>query len=270
MPQATDDWPPHARDISMNAISDTVWMDTIVNPPALIAKANVQVRDWGNVRFSDESGFKKVVTSCADVRGFASINPEGDILAYLGYSFDAKSWKYQPTLDLSKDVKFSVLQAPKHGVVGWGVQYGPDTYGYKITERNSDGEPAYFGPDKVIYQVEVKGQKFKVIFNLLSIPEAESFGGQVCESRRFSLADMSSGTIATWLASAQHSALLSEVSGVTMVMADLPGSSIGQTTGSGTSAQITLGLKRGTDAPAIVASAPKPGQRIFNSCETNT
>lgn len=86
-------------------------------PPALIAKAKVEMRKWGRVTLSDESGFRKVITSCLDVAGYTNINVEGDVLAYLGYRFDPKAWKYIPPL-ADDDVKVTVLEQPKHGDVG--------------------------------------------------------------------------------------------------------------------------------------------------------
>ncbi|MDP2221206.1 MAG: hypothetical protein Q8K34_13540, partial [Hydrogenophaga sp.] len=60
-----------------------------------------------------------------------------------------------------------MLQHPRHGTVGYGLLDGdPQTYGYLVRERKPDGTGAYQGPDRVVYLVEVKGQKFKVVINL--------------------------------------------------------------------------------------------------------
>lgn len=197
---------PTSGENTMMSNFDALPSDSLLIPPALIANANVKMRDWGNVKLSDEPGFRKVITSCLDVRGYENINPEGDVLTFLGYSFEAKSGKYIPVLDPISDVKIQVIQRPKHGIVGSGVQGDASSYGYLITERNPDNTPSYFGPDRVVFQVEVKGQKFKVILNLLSIPDAETPSGQLCESRRFGLADMTSGDLAAWQRSADLSA----------------------------------------------------------------
>lgn len=195
-----------------------------LSPPILIAKANVQMRGWGNVRLSDEPRFKRVITSCLDVRGYANIDKAQDVLAYLGYREDPNTRTWSPHLDLDKDIRYSVLQQPEHGIVGEGIQYGAGTYGYQVSERNSDKTPSYFGPDKVIYQVEVKGQKFKVVFNLLSIPDIEWPGNkQRCESTRFSLSDTTAGAHEAWVASAQLSAVLAEASGVALTEVGLTG-----------------------------------------------
>ena len=225
-------------DTAMLAIADLPLPDALINPPALIAKAKVEMRKWGNLRLSDELGFKKVITSCLDVEGYTNINPEGDVLAYLGYKFDPKSWAYNPHL-ADEDVKFAVIQQPKHGHLG-NVQSGSGDYGYQLTARNPDGTVSYRGWDKVVYQVEVKGQKFKVVFNLLGVANADTIGGQICERTCIGFAGEPIGNLQNWLYGAKLSALLSDASGVSLNFANLPGTAIGETTGEGASAQITL------------------------------
>ena len=222
----------------MLAAADLPPLGALPNPPALIAKAKLEMRQWGNVRLSDAPGFKKVITSCLNVEGYTNINIEQDVLAYLGYKFDAKTWKYVPSL-LDSEIKFSVLQQPKHGTVG-NVQTGSGDYGYKLTARNPDGRASYQGWDKVVYQVEVKGQKFKVVVNLLSVGNADTIGGQICERTRISLSGGSSGDVDAWLRSAQLSALLSSASQSLTGFSDLPGTAVGETTGEGATAAITL------------------------------
>lgn len=149
-------------------------------PPALIAKAKVEMRKWGRVTLSDEPGFKKVITSCLDVPKAVSFNEAADVLAYLGYRFDPAVRKYVPPL-ADDDVKVIVLEHPKHGTLG-DFPNGKG-YGYWLTDREADGSASYHGWDKVVYQVEVKGQKFKVVFDLLSVPDSDADGGQICELR---------------------------------------------------------------------------------------
>ncbi|MDP3923710.1 MAG: hypothetical protein Q8Q84_10160, partial [Hydrogenophaga sp.] len=156
--------------------------DDVLNPPALIAKVKVKFRDWGGVKASDEKGFKKVITSCTDVDGYAdSLVIFDDVLAYLGYKADPETGVWSPPLE-DKDLKFSVLQHPRHGTVGYGLLNGssPETYGYLVRERKPDGTGAYQGPDRVVYLVEVKGQKFKVVINLLLGYSNDGPGGEVC------------------------------------------------------------------------------------------
>jgi hypothetical protein len=211
--------------------TDAEFPETLINPPIITAKAKVQMRDWGNVRLSDASGFKKVIISCLDVRGYASLDPLQDVLAYLGYREDPKTRTWTPSFSLDRDVRLTVLQNPKHGIVGEGLQYGAGTYGYLITERNADGIPSYYGTDRIVYLVKFKGQKFKIVINVLSISAAETFGRQLCERRKFGLLDVPIGTTNKWFASAQLSMLLSEVSGVSLSLADLPSIDVAETTG---------------------------------------
>ena len=224
----------------MLAAADLPPLGALPNPPALIAKAKLEMRQWGNVRLSDASGFKKVITSCLDVEGYTHIDVENDVLDYLGYRENPKTLTLSPPLDFDKDIKITILQQPKHGVVGTNLLPNRPAHGYKLSDRNPDGRASYQGWDKVVYQVEVKGQKFKVIVNLLSVGNADTIGGQICERTRISLSGGSSGDVDAWLRSAQLSALLSSASQSLTGFSDLPGTAVGETTGEGATAAITL------------------------------
>ncbi|MDO9483943.1 MAG: hypothetical protein Q7J66_25470, partial [Hydrogenophaga sp.] len=233
--------------------------DDVLNPPALIAKVKVKFRDWGGVKASDEKGFKKVITSCTDVDGYAdSLVIFDDVLAYLGYKADPETGVWSPPLE-DKDLKFSVLQHPRHGTVGYGLLNGssPETYGYLVRERKPDGTGAYQGPDRVVYLVEVKGQKFKVVINLLLGYSNDGPGGEVCVHHRFSLNEAPQGDLKHWSASVSLSGALADASGLFLephalsvssvassiqpVFSDLPGTALGlHEGGSGWNARITL------------------------------
>ncbi|MDZ4128232.1 MAG: matrixin family metalloprotease, partial [Hydrogenophaga sp.] len=233
--------------------------DDVLNPPALIAKVKVKFRDWGGVKASDEKGFKKVITSCTDVDGYAdSLVIFDDVLAYLGYKADPETGVWSPPLE-DKDLKFSVLQHPRHGTVGYGLLNGssPETYGYLVRERKPDGTGAYQAPDRVVYLVEVKGQKFKVVINLLLGYSNDGPGGEVCVHHRFSLNEAPQGDLKHWSASVSLSGALADASGLFLephalsvssvassiqpVFSDLPGTALGlHEGGSGWNARITL------------------------------
>ncbi len=207
--------------------------DEVLNPPALIAKSKIQFRDWGGVKASDEKGFKKVITSCLDVDGYENIDPLQDVLAYIGYKEDPKTGVWSPEFK-DGDIKFSVLQHPRHGTVGHGLLNGnPETYGYLVRERKPDGTGAYQGPDRVGYLVEVKGQKFKVVINLLLGYNSDGPGGEACVHHRFSLNEATQITVNEWPSTASFSGLLSNATQSLTGFQNLAGSAIGNTTGSG-------------------------------------
>jgi hypothetical protein len=231
----------------MFTAADVPISDSLVNPPAILAKASKEMHRWGRVRLSDEPGFKKVLTSCLDVPGYANIDESAALLAYLGYREDPKSRIWTPSIDFNKDIKIEVLQYPKHGKIG-NVQPGSGEYGYRLTERNAEHLPTYRGWDKVVYAVEVKGQRYKVVIDLLSIPDGEVRGGQMCEWRPRlksgwavgAMPDISSTDYAAWQRSATLSALIASAQSTLTGFTDLPATALGQTTGEGASAQITL------------------------------
>ena len=213
----------------------------LINPPALIAKAQVRMSERGNVRLSNEPGYKKVITSCVDVPGLGYLDPERNVIAYLGYRFDYKTKAFKPALNINDDIKTSIIQQPKFGkIVGEGPS-GMENYGYRTSRTMPDGTPELGIVDKVIYLVEIKEQKFKVVFNLLNVPGSDRIhGDQACEYKRFSMADMPDPSLDLWLAAAELSSLLAEASGITLSFTDLPATAIGQTVGEGLTTQITL------------------------------
>jgi hypothetical protein len=214
---------------------------SLINPPALVAKAQVRMSERGNVRLSDEPGYKKVITSCVDIPGFGYLDPAENAIAYLGYRFDQKNNGFKPALDITKDIKFSIIQPPKFGrIVGDGVN-GTDNYGYRTSRTTPDGLPTPGIVDKVIYLVEIKEHKFKVVFNLLNVPSYDRIrGDQACEYKRFSMTDMPDPSLDSWLAAAELSSLLAEAGGITLDFTDLPATTLGQTTGISALAAIAL------------------------------
>jgi hypothetical protein len=229
---------------AMAVTADLPPSSTLINPPALVAKAQVRMSERGNVRLSNEPGYKKVITSCVDIPGFGYLDPAENAIAYLGYRFDQKAKGFKPALDITKDIKFSIIQHPQFGrIVGEGAN-GTDNYGYRTSRTTPDGLPVLGIVDKVIYLVEIKEHKFKVVFNLLNVPGSDRIhGDQACEYKRFSMADMPDPSLDSWLAAAELSSLLAEASGITLDFTDLPSTALGQTTGEGVTAAITLDQK---------------------------
>ncbi len=146
----------------------------------------------GNLWLSNAPGYKKVLTTCTDaVIQYADLDPEADVMVYLGYRYspNTKLWTKAgvPSIE-DKDVKVTVLENPKHGVEGPGVtRYGnPEGYGYKAADINSASpSPYYLGKDRVVYAVEVKGQKYKLIVNIWSMPSDSADGDFYCNNVRF-------------------------------------------------------------------------------------
>lgn len=147
----------------------------------------------GSLWLSNEPGYKKVLTTCVDaVMQYADLDPEADVMVYLGYRYspNTKLWTRagMPSIE-DKDVKVTVLEKPKHGVEGPGVtRYGnPEGYGYKAADiKSASPSPYYLGKDRVVYAVEVKGQKYKLIVNIWSISsDSVNNSGSYCNDVRF-------------------------------------------------------------------------------------
>ena len=125
----------------------------------------------------------------------------------------------------------------------------------KLTSNN-DGY--YFGKDQAVFEIEAKGKKYKVIFDLHITGLIESLGEspstvKKCKptlsggarSWRISGVDLNSNDVAgdlfrTWQATSELNSLLSTLSSTVLVFDDLPATAVGQTTGEGASASITL------------------------------
>lgn len=161
------------------------------------------------VRFSDESGYTKVLTYCEDSDGFEHLDPLALVAAHLGYREDPKTRQWTPSFNWEKDTKLTVLQQPSHGIIGKGVLSAkPEAYGYLVTERDASGAATYQGTDKVVFAIEIKRQKFKVVLNLAVCPNIDDTKGKACELMKFGLSDMPSGDLAAWQRSVTLSSLI--------------------------------------------------------------
>ena len=223
-------------------ISDAHLPEYLTNPPAIFAKAGLEQkyanRRSGKVHLSNESGYRKVFTSCLDVPGFVQVDALQDVLDYLGYHENPKTRVWSPSIDFERDVKVTVLQYPMHGL------FNKEDSRFGWTQRDKQGLPAYQGWDKLIYQVEVKEQKFKVVIDLLSVPDADSPTGAICEWKSKSQKGWGSWVpegVDEWFSIARYSAILAEASGVHTELTDLPGGALGlHESGLGWNASITL------------------------------
>jgi hypothetical protein len=118
-----------------------------------------------------------------------------------------------------------IVTKPRHGIL---IDEGNGGYGFKPT-------PGYLGKDSFQYVVEgADGRRVLVTMPVLLKTMAEAFSFyQLMPVEQ-------TNTLATWQKQSELSALLASASGVVYLTSDLPGLSVAQTTGSGSSAQIVL------------------------------
>ena len=137
-----------------------------------------------------------------------------------------------PSVELDFDsAKVTLIQAPKHGVLGKGRAPGNDTSYYPT--------PGYFGNDKAIFLVDIQGYKIKVVYNIKLVRgnDYSKFADdykKYCESPGW-----------WWMGSAPNvdkllSSFLQNSNQINLTLARLPGTAVGQTTGTGNTASITL------------------------------
>ena len=136
-----------------------------------------------------------------------------------GAKFKSLGWK-SPTCKV-----IEILALPRHGVL---VNEGNDAYGLKPT-------PGYLGRDRIQYIVEgVDGRRVLITMPIDFQTMAKAF------SLKNSSGVERNSEIAAWSLQVQLSAILSTASGVTYTFENLPSTAVGETTGQGLSAQITL------------------------------
>ena len=172
----------------------------------------------------------------------AAIGPAMSAVEYY-YLFERRKLKQgiegQPSEypDPVGDVK--LVRAPQHGRIG---------------TREGDTTPRYFanagftGVDKYEFEVMVLGKPVRVIeyMNVVKYLQDTVTYQRVCGKRPYwriaesGQPDPSSSDYAAWQSSANLSALIAAAQQSLAGLTDLPSTALGQTTGEGTSAQITL------------------------------
>jgi len=142
-----------------------------------------------------------------------------------------------------ESAEVTVLQPPKHGSLSKDLSPGKDINYYP--------DPDYVGNDKVIFLVNIGGHKVKVI-HTIKVRDLKDFntnpviGTRYCPSAGWWKISQSDGSNigAIDFASLQRkitmSALLADASQLLTGFVDLLGNAVGNTTGEGVSAQITL------------------------------
>jgi predicted chitinase len=142
-----------------------------------------------------------------------------------------------------------VIQQPKHGklVAPDGLIWINSKVSRDIGSGSYIPNAGFTGKDSFVMQVEGNGRKVKVHYFIAVTSQSGYIPGEHCKllgSYKISQTDVdppapSADTLAVWQRSSELSALLADAS-QHFNFADLPGSSVGQTTGTGPSASITL------------------------------
>jgi len=178
--------------------------------------------DGGVDRVEEPDGW-----SSLDVRGLAFNN-----------------WAVMPGQESSWNVDFEkasvkLLQAPKHGQLSARLYSGNDI----AYHPNSN----YAGNDKAIFLVNIEGHFVKVVYYFKVETNMEKYyknSDKYCPNPSWwkISSNLSSGTsdFTKWQATASLNALLANASYSLSGFSDLVGSAVGETTGQGLNAQITL------------------------------
>ena len=236
-------------ELTMAIVMDFINLTTLMSPPAIVRQADMQLAGLGPIKMTNEAGYKKVFSFCQDAEGAVEISVFADVLDYLGYRYDSNGGKFTPTLDIDKDVKTSVLVEPKHGTMSnvnpRTKEKDPNYWLYDVKDRAPDGRSAYTGTDRVVFLVEVKGQKFKVVVNLLVAPSIDDRSGPECTRIQFSSTSNTSTLASLNVYSTESITPISDEAVATLQntnldVAQLEGGALAQTNGSGVNASITL------------------------------
>ena len=143
--------------------------------------------------------------------------------------------------------KVRLIQPPLQGKIFLSDKVTPFTVGDTETGINAfmvEYTPTenYIGKDRAVFEVEANNKKYRVIVNFWVMPTVfdDGQGDTNCKKEKFGLTDNSTQRAAAWQQSANLSAFLAAASGVTYSFTNIPAKALGQTTGEGSSAQITL------------------------------
>ena len=153
--------------------------------------------------------------------------------------------KYAQTDARKANYQVTLLEAPAHGKVGaygeWSLTVGVPA---QMGSSSMNYRPAqdYVGKDRALFLVDVYNKQYKVIVNfwvtptVYDVPQGDTF----CRTQNFGLTDALPSYTSSWMRSADLSAFLAAASGVSYTFSDLPGTAVGETTGEGANASITL------------------------------
>lgn len=187
--------------------------------------------------------------------------PNDPTSAVRGSSVSAKLRNYFQTYQNRKindwDVKVSLLETTKNGELKLG-SYIQDSlayegYGKTISTFRYDPQPGYLGKDRAVFAAEYGGKLYKVVLNIVVSQAIVETGPPTCpEPQLIRLKKLikTSGSdnadpiltndLATWQRSTNLSALIASAQQSLAGFKDLPATALGQTTGEGATASITL------------------------------
>ncbi len=157
----------------------------------------------------------------------AEINPIYAGGSYL-FNYHGNDPRYKEKLDSSQffsGAKITLIKAPNHGklVLEEGQWSGKADYHYMP-------DAGYFGKDRFVMQVEKNGVKVRIQYLIWAIEDSEPEIG-ICNPERWKISSPSdTPSLANVLTAATQN----------LTFADLNGSELGQTLGTGPTAQITL------------------------------
>ena len=156
---------------------------------------------------------------------------------------------YKQGTDMAADMStvIEVLRQPQHGKLELkdpDAEFGDfKKYRYVYTPSQN-----YEGLDEFEFKVSVKDKELRILYQVKVYGEGDSPKYEnLCESKKWfwkisqsGEPDALTGDLAAWQRSAQLSALIASAQQSLAGFTDLPGTALGQTTGEGSSATITL------------------------------
>ena len=229
-------------------------LDVPYNPPSdvpvLVAQTTVAsdtgvITSIGNI---SQPSVGATITFCRDVD---NISTDGELQPgreFNGVSANNLVSPFSRELDKrlgleeGDAVTIAILEQPKHGKL-YAAPGVKDVWGYI-------SEPGYNGHDRVVFSVEAKGKKLKVVLNL-RVEFVLDNDSERCKREKFEpinkldpfdpqgLTPMWSGGDA-WQKQTSLNTVFASISNAGLSFANLPGISVGETTGEGANATITL------------------------------
>jgi Matrixin len=198
-----------------------------MEPTALIAQAT-----------SSKQKTLKPFTFCTDIESGV---PNSTANAFTVF----RNGEYNPEKYINHKVR--LIQPPAHGKVTFSEKtpfvVGITETGIKSYLLEFWPTENYIGKDRAVFEVEANGKKYRVTVNfwVMATVFDDGLGGDTnCKQQKFGLNSDAPQNVSDWQRSADLSAFLAAASGVTYSFTDLPATALGQTTGQGLSAQITL------------------------------
>jgi len=210
---------------------------------------------------ADIGFYCKDVTSIFKGSAFNSLAVLHGVLNRLGYSWKTISSGKVPQSVIAA-IKTTVVEMPKHGKVeytepaGFFWHYTPDD--------------DYTGPDRVKFVVEAKGRRFTFVVNILVHEVVDEFAKPpACEVffnqpiKKTGMLDGQPTYAAAW------SPLLRQAfSQIAYSFTNLPGTAVGQTTGTGNTASITLDTNA-ADHGWFIDSTPADNSEYLPTSDAN-